>query len=127
MNDIFHPTTVDNLAILRGAVVADPLTRELPAGGVVAQFDLTTRVDTGGRAVNVSVPIAWPDPPARSLDAISSGTDVVIIGTVRRRFFRVGGATQSRTEVHAEQVIAARRHKQVDAALAIIAERLLAR
>jgi hypothetical protein len=39
-------------------------------------------------------------------------------GSIRRRFFRAGGATQSRTEVVAEQVIAADRRRQVIRALA---------
>jgi len=30
---------------------------------------------------------------------------VVVVGVVRRRFFRAGGATQSRTEVLAEKVV----------------------
>jgi single-strand DNA-binding protein len=38
---------------------------------------------------------------------------VVVVGSVRRRFFRVGGATQSRTEVVADRVVAARRAREV--------------
>ena len=44
------------------------------------------------------------------------GVDVVVIGTVRRRFFRVGGATQSRTEIVADVVIPARRRRRVETA-----------
>ncbi|MET0577799.1 MAG: hypothetical protein ABW122_04015, partial [Ilumatobacteraceae bacterium] len=36
-----------------------------------------------------------------------------VIGSVRRRFFRAGGSTQSRTEVVAERAVAARRGKEV--------------
>jgi hypothetical protein len=36
---------------------------------------------------------------------------------VRRRFFRAGGVTQSRTEVVAAQVIAAKRGRQVERSL----------
>ena len=52
------------------------------------------------------------------------GNELVVVGTVQRRFFRVGGATQSRTEVVAESVIPARRRKQVDAALDAVLDRL---
>ena len=46
-------------------------------------------------------------------DEPAAGAEVVVVGSVRRRFFRAGGATQSRTEVVAEQVVAARRGRDV--------------
>jgi single-strand DNA-binding protein len=39
----------------------------------------------------------------------AAGDEVVVVGTVRRRFFRAGGATQSRTEVLADKVVRASR------------------
>jgi single-strand DNA-binding protein len=71
------------------------------------------------------VPIAWNDPTSAQLGVLIPGAEVVVVGTVRRRFFRVGGATQSRTEVVADAVIPARRHKRVSAALREAADRLL--
>jgi single-strand DNA-binding protein len=50
--------------------------------------------------------VAWLDPPG-DLD-LEPGTEVVVTGHVRRRFFRAGGSTQSRTEVVADQVVKAR-------------------
>jgi single-strand DNA-binding protein len=114
----------DNLAVVRGAISNEPQRRELPSGGAVVQFDVTTRLFPDGRPVSVSVPIAWNDPPAAAIGAIAAGAEVVVVGTVRRRFFRVGGATQSRTEVVAESVLPARRRKQVAAELRRAAERL---
>lgn len=114
---------ISNLAIVRGTVPNDPQLRDLPDGGVVAQFDVTTRLDGGGRLVNQAVPVAWSDPPA-AIEAITAGSDIVVIGTVRRRFFRVGGATQSRTEVVADAVLPTRRRKQVAAALREAADQL---
>ncbi len=52
------------------------------------------------------------------------GEPIVVIGTVQRRFFRVGGATQSRTEVVADQVIPARRVRSVRSAIAAAARSL---
>jgi len=98
----------NNLVVLRGTLVSDPRTRELPSGSVLVQFDVTTRDDSGTQ----SVPVAWFEPPAAGVPA-SAGDDLVVIGSVRRRFFRAGGATQSRTEVVAEQVIAATRGRQL--------------
>lgn len=120
MNDIDAPAP-GNLAVIRGAVPNDPHVRELPAGGIVVQFDVNTRIDR----VNARVPVAWNDPSPAQLGVLVAGIDVVVVGTVRRRFFRVGGATQSRTEVVADSVIPARRAKRVDAALREVADRLI--
>jgi single-strand DNA-binding protein len=97
-----------NLVVLRGALTAEPRTRELPSGSVLSQFDVTTRDDGGTQ----SVPVAWFDPPAAVAD-LDAGLEVVVLGSVRRRFFRAGGVTQSRTEVVASRVVPARRGRDV--------------
>ena len=97
-----------NLVVLRGALTAEPRTRELPSGSVLSQFDVTTRDDGGTQ----SVPVAWFDPPAMVGD-LDAGVEVLVVGSVRRRFFRAGGATQSRTEVVAAKVVPARRGRDV--------------
>ena len=125
MHDNNDSAVLNNVAIIRGAVRSDPQPRDLPSGGVVVQFDVVTRVPAEGRTVNVSVPIAWNDPTSAQLGVLVDGAEVVVVGTVRRRFFRVGGATQSRTEVVADEVIPTRRHKRVAAALRGAADRLL--
>ncbi len=125
MNDTNEPTALSNLAVIRGTVPAQPQTRDLPGRAMVVQFDVTTRIETDGREVNVSVPIAWNDPTPAQLGVVVPGAELVVVGTVRRRFFRVGGATQSRTEVVADAVIPVRRHKGVTAALRDVAGRLL--
>ena len=103
-----------NLVILRGRLSADARRRDLPSGQVVAQFDITTRDDRGTQ----TVPVAWFDPPSVELAA---GVEVVVVGTIRRRFFHAGGVTHSRTEVVADRVALARRGRDVrrlvDAAL----------
>jgi single-strand DNA-binding protein len=43
--------------------------------------------------------------------------EVIVVGTVRRRFFRAGGATQSRTEVVADRIVPTRRTKDVQRSL----------
>ena len=101
-----------NLAVVRGSLAGEATTRELPGGGIVAQFDVTTR-DEAGRQ---TVPVAWPDPPPAGVPT-DVGGDLVVVGSVRRRFFRSGGATQSRTEVVAERVVAADRRRDVRRAL----------
>ena len=101
-----------NLAVVRGSLVGDVTTRELASGRTVAQFDVTTRDEAGTQ----TVPVAWFDPPPAGVRA-GPGDELVVVGSVRRRFFRSGGATQSRTEVVAERVVVADRRRDVRRAL----------
>ena len=111
MNATIRPI---NLVVLRGALRAEPVERELPSGARVVQFDVATELD-GATSI---APVSMIDPPKTSLDALSAGADVVVFGTVHRRFFRVDGRTQSRTEVVAERVVGARRSAPVRRLLA---------
>ena len=94
-----------NVVVLRGRVTAEPSARSLPSGRTVTQIELTTACD--GTAV--SVPVVVDD---RAVTC-AGGDEVVVVGHVRRRFFRAGGVTQSRTEVVARDVIPATRRKAV--------------
>jgi len=125
MNALDEAPGLDNLAIIRGTLTSDPQRRELPAGGVVLQFDVSTTIDAATRATKMSVPIAWSDPSPAQRRMLTGGVEVVVLGTVRRRFFRVAGATQSRTEVVADAVVPTRRRTQVAALLRGVADRLL--
>ena len=82
-----------NVVALCGHLSSQPVIRELQSGSVVMGLELTTRVEEAG----ISVPLAWFDPPA-DLE-LAAGDEIMALGTVRRCFFRAGGATQSRTEV----------------------------
>jgi single-strand DNA-binding protein len=55
---------------------------------------------------------------------MAKGNEVVVIGRVRRRFFKSAGSTQSRTEVVAETVVKAGQRGRVAAALARVRGRL---
>ena len=92
-----------NVAVVWGACSIPPDIRVLPSDQRVAQLQLTTRVD--GRAL--SVPVSVIDPPAW-LEELDAGDELVVLGPVRRRFFRAGGVTASRVEVEAELVCRAR-------------------
>ena len=108
-----------NLVLLRGVLAAEATIRELPAGGTVGQFDVITSDESGTR----TVPVAWTDPPATGLP-VGVGDDMVVVGHVNRRFFRVGGATQSRTEVVAEQVVAGDDRRRVGRAIGAVRRHL---
>src|SRR3954468_20215455 len=102
-----------NVVTMLGTLSRDPETRALPSGDLLLSFDLTTRV---GEEPADSAPIVWFEPP-ESGAALSAGDAVVVVGRVRRRFFRIGGATQSRTEVVAERVVPVRHAKRSQAAV----------
>jgi single-strand DNA-binding protein len=125
MND-HHEPVLGNIAVIRGSIRNEPTVRELPGGSVVAQFDVgATTLHVDGRPGLVSVPIAWNDPTATQLGVLAAGAEVLVVGTVRRRFFRVGGATQSRTEVVADAVVPTRQSKRVARAVREAADRVL--
>jgi single-strand DNA-binding protein len=113
-----------NVVVLRGRVRDEPVVRTLPSGGEVVQFDVSTAILDRSGPTTVAVPVAWTDPPSTAAAPIHAGAEVVVIGSVRRRFFRVGGATQSRTEVIAATVIPARRARAVGTALTAVASAL---
>ena len=92
-----------NLSVVRGALSSPPTARTLPSGDQLVSLEVTVR-PAEGRAD--TVPVAWPDAPDSCL-AWEAGQPVLVIGRVRRRFFRAGGATASRTEVVADSVVAA--------------------
>jgi single-strand DNA-binding protein len=103
-----------NIVLLHGVLTREPELRELPSGDHVASFDVTVRDD--GYETEV-VPVAWPGAPLATVDKLEAGADLIVAGRVRRRFFRAGGATQSRTEVIASAVVPTRQAKAVQRAL----------
>jgi single-strand DNA-binding protein len=102
-----------NIVILRGTLSSEPALRSLPSGSTLLTCEVTTRPAVGPAR---SVPVAWFDPPATA--GLAVGTEVVVTGEVRRRFFRTGGATASRTDVVATTVLPARQAKRAGRAIA---------
>lgn len=96
--------TGTNLVVLRGVLTRRPEFRVLASGDEVLQCDLTIRPDDGPAE---SAPVVWSDPPARA-ERLDEGHEVVVVGRVRRRFFRTGAATASRTEVFADTIVPVR-------------------
>ena len=87
-----------NLALVRGALVAQPTVRVIDRHQRATTFDLATLVN--GRRVVVPVVALNMDLPV-----IKVGDEVTALGHVRRRFFRVGPRTQSVTELLAEHIV----------------------
>ena len=87
-----------NHVILEGTLSSAPRESTLPSGTVVVNWEVTTSV--AGKAQ--SVPVQW-DQLTKALRRIQKGDSVVVTGSVRRRFFRAGAATASRTEVRGQR------------------------
>ena len=102
-----------NLVVLRGLIRRDPEFRVLASGDELMSLDLTVR---SGEAPAESVPVVWPNPAAAAVKFIE-GDDVVVVGRIRRRFFRAGGSTATRTEVHADKILSARSGVRIRSAL----------
>jgi single-strand DNA-binding protein len=112
-----------NIAVVRGALSSEPRVRELPSGTTLATLELTVRAE--GQPAE-SVPVSWFDPTPALLGRCDPGTELVVVGRVRRRFYRAGGGTSSATEVVAEHVLPPGRRAKLDRLLADVAARLAA-
>ncbi|RMH83819.1 MAG: hypothetical protein D6683_02075 [Actinomyces sp.] len=119
-----------NLVVLRGTLSSPPRRRRLASGSSLDAYEVTTaeavsRADDDGPAAvgRLSVPVVWFD--ARRPPRLAAGDEVVVVGRVRRRFYRAGGSTVSRTEVVADVVAragTARAARSVARALAVFAD-----
>jgi single-strand DNA-binding protein len=109
-----------NVVVLIGRLARPAQLRQLPSGDAVVEYQVT--VPRPGQRAD-SVPVVWENPPASAADH-DTNEEVVVVGRVRRRFFRVGGRTESRTEVVADTVVAGRHAKRARAALAAVRARL---
>lgn len=98
-----------NVVVLHGTLSRPAERRTLPSGDELVAYEVTTR-DLDGRAD--TVPVVWPGAPP--VAEWPSGEPVVVAGRVRRRYYRAGGATQSRTEVVAERIVPASQRKRAE-------------
>ena len=90
-----------NLSVLRGAISGPPEVRAFESGD--------------GR--NTSVPVTVWDPPAW-VETLATDDDVLVVGRVRRRFFRTAtGGSGARTDVEAESLAPARDRRRLAALL----------
>ena len=102
-----------NLAVIWGTCSAPPEIRTLESGSRVASLAVRTpasatttrRGRAGGTAGSAtSVPVTVWDPPAW-VETLDSGDAVVVVGSVRRRFFATrAGARGAKAEVEAATI-----------------------
>lgn len=107
-----------NLVVLRGSLSRPASVTELPSGTRMAALEVTVRQADGPAE---TVPVSLADPPTW-VSELDTGSKLVVLGRVRRRFFRAGGATQSRTEVVAQRVVQAGNRRRADTLLGQAAE-----
>lgn len=92
-----------NVVVLRGVLARPAQDLLLPSGDRLVSFEVTVRRPDGPAE---PVPVQWSDAPAWASD-LDAGTEVWVLGRVRRRFFPAAGLTQSRTEEVAAKLVRA--------------------
>ncbi|HMF04170.1 MAG TPA: hypothetical protein VKH17_05100 [Acidimicrobiia bacterium] len=101
-----------NVSVLRGVISGPPEVRALKSGRRIATLAVRT---SAGDGHNTSVPVTVWDPPAW-IETLEADDDVLVVGRVRRRFFRTAaGASGARTDVEAESVARARDRRRLAA------------
>src|SRR5829696_2745486 len=98
-----------NVCIIQGRITRPPEQRVAGDGRTLVTYEVAVERAEGSAE---SVPVVWEGAPAVAID-LDVDAEVVVVGRVRRRWFRSGGATQSRTEVVAEGVVPRRSTKRV--------------
>ena len=88
-----------NITALHGTFSSEPKHRLLPSGDELITYEVTTELADGA----ASVPVAWLRPSGPR--TVATGDAVVVIGHVRRRFFRAVSVAASCTEVVASTVL----------------------
>jgi single-strand DNA-binding protein len=109
-----------NLAVVCGNLSSEPTRRVLQSGSELVSLEVTVRREDEAAE---TVPVSWFDAPSWA-DDLAAGDGVVVTGRVRRRFFRSGGSTQSRTEVLAASVARTSQRGRVAKVLAEAARQL---
>lgn len=109
-----------NVVVVQGILSRVPEERELASGSRVVSYSVRTNRSAEPAE---AVPVVWVDPPAAGL-AIEVGSEVVAVGRVRSRFYRSGGAVQTRTEVVADVVLVADQKRRVRTAIRRAAQTL---
>jgi len=97
---------------LVGRVSGAPQQRALPSGDELWSFRVVVPrppADRSRQAVDALECVAWSARVRRSVARWSDGDLVEVTGSIRRRFYRAGGATASRVEVEATRARVIRR------------------
>src|SRR5699024_19809 len=83
-----------NIAVVEGHLLDTPVRRHITGDREVVTGTIRVAHESG----TDSVPFSWFDAPS-SVDRLPAGAPVVAGGRIQRRFFRLGGRTESRTDL----------------------------
>jgi single-strand DNA-binding protein len=87
-----------NVVVLAGTVSAEPVERRMPSGDEVTELRLAVP-EPGKRLLPLPVAAWHATVGKRALKGIRKGDDVLVHGTLVRRFYRSGAGARSLTEV----------------------------
>lgn len=91
-----------NDVALRGWVTTIASERELPSGDLVVQFRIAiTRPEGGVDTIDLE---SWSAKTRRTASSLKDGEWVEISGSIRRRFWKSGGALASRWQVVTSEI-----------------------
>jgi single-stranded DNA-binding protein len=102
-----------NVVVAVGRLARPAELRVLPSGDRVVSIELTVPRE---KSRAESVPVSWFEAPASATE-LGVDQQVLVVGRVRRRFFKSATGTQSRTEIVAITVVPTRQVKRTRAAL----------
>ena len=102
-----------NLVVVHGECSRPSDVRELESGTRLASLALRVPSDEGAAT---SVPVTVWSPPTWVED-LDVGDEVVVLGAVRRRFYKTGAGTGARVDVEAVAVARAGRKREISAIL----------
>jgi hypothetical protein len=104
-----------NVGVLRGPCSGPAEIRVLESGTRLATLAVRCPVG-GGEERATSVPVTVWNPPAW-VETLEAGTDVIVVGRLRRRFYQRPGGIGSRVDLEADLIGRGRDGRRVDAAL----------
>jgi len=104
-----------NLGVVCGPCSGPPEIRVLESGTRLASFAVRCPAGTTDERAT-SVPVTVWDPPAW-LETLEAGTEVVVVGRLRRRFYQRPGGVGSRVDLEADLIGRARDRRRLEAAL----------
>jgi single-stranded DNA-binding protein len=112
-----------NVVALVGRLSRPAEHRVLPSGDALVVYEVTVNGTPDGK--RETVPVVWFG-ASGAAGTLDTDERVIVVGRVRRRFFRAAGRTGSRTEVVADLVVPTRQAKRAQAALDKARDKLLA-
>jgi single-strand DNA-binding protein len=92
-----------NVVVLAGTIAAEPVERQLPSGDEVTELRVSVP-EAGKRLLPLPVTVWHKAVGRRALKELAKGDEVLVHGTLARRFYRSGAGARSLTEVIASGI-----------------------